>query len=840
MAETASGSAWLTIANGDNARFLTMIDGMLWAGTQAGGAVRWDSAGRYRQYLYPQDGLAANDVQAITKFDGKLWFATSRGLSSLGDDGRWVTYTAETTGGGLPSNNVTSLASAPDGSLWVGTRQVWDGASWSGGGLARYQNGEWHTYTTGDGIPSYNIVGVAVDQSARVWVVGQPHHVWVPAADITPAHWGLTNGGASVFADGGWTRYERNDRAASSLPNTNTFYAVTVDGLGNVWFGTAAGLLMYGPLGWSQWTVTGGGTSGNPVGSVGVGDDGRVWMSVLDPSGVGMSITILDTHGTPYDHSHDSLQDIPTDRLPAQTVQAILPLPGGSQAWIGMEEAAGNGAGLARIDGSGKVVERRVTTGLSSNYISTLAAAPDGSVWIGTGALDTLGRGHGLDIRGPDGSWSHYRTNTPSPTPATATTRPASRGDALVYIGLNTTGAIAAAFPGQVFTLPGDPTRYTIDGQYGFGAEGLLYIQPTLGQDVPGGTALYGTLQSVSSDTIAGIAFDKNGVAWVGARGDALNANRTRFVDGGLSRVTLGGATPQWQTFRSVTPPAAGLPSNNVSSVAIGPDGRVWVGTGSLRDSTGSGVAVLDPRSGAWTTYTAANGLASNNITAIVTTPEGDIWAAGASYWSDGKRIGGGVSRLRGSTWTSWTAETSALVADADEVRSLGRDRKGAIWAGGWHYDGPNLRATWPFVDAAASRFAGGEWSAWTFPHDGWISAIAPAPDGRLWAATSRGNPDIDAATGGLWVWDGRVWQRLSLPSGVTDSNIQSIAVAEDGSVWIGTVDHGVSRYNPGAAPPPATPSPTPSSTPTPAPTVPPATQTQRLYLPAISRATGK
>ncbi|MFN8482886.1 MAG: two-component regulator propeller domain-containing protein [Anaerolineae bacterium] len=846
LAPEASGSAWLTIANGDNVRFLTQIDGALWAGTEAGGAIRWDGPGRYRQYLYPQDGLAANDVRAITAYAGKLWFATSRGLSSLGDDGRWASYTTASTGGGLPSDDLTSLAVGPDGSLWIGTRQTWDGASWVGGGLARFQDGRWHTYTPTDGIPSLNVVGVAVDANARVWAVGQPHRVWVPASDTTPGHWELRNGGASVLTDGAWTRYERNDRVATSLPNTNMFYTVTPDRFGGVWFGTAAGLLMYGPRGWAQWTVTGGGSAGNPVTSVGVGDDGRVWMGVMDPAGYGLSLTILDTHGSPYDHSADTWHDIPAAALPAETVRAILPLTGGTQAWLGLQEHSGNGGGLARVSDNGAAAEQRLTTGLSSNYVSALAVAPDGALWIGTGAVDTPGRGHGLDIRGPDGSWSHYRANLPSTTPATTTTRAASGGDAVLYVALSDAAALDTAFPGQAFTLPGDPTRYSITNHYAIGGEGLLLIQPPLARDYPAGASLFPLLQTVASDTIAGIAFDKYGTAWVAARGDSLNTDRTRFADGGLSRVDTTGSTLQWQVYHSVTPGANGLPTNNVSAVAVGTDGRVWVGTGSLRDASGSGLAVLDPARRSWTTYTARDGLASNNITAVVTTPEGDVWAAGASYWSDGKRLGGGVSMLRGGTWTTWTSATSALVADADEVRSLGRDRKGAIWAGAWHYDGPDLRTAWPLVSAAANRFAAGEWTSWTFPRDGWVTALAAGPDGRLWAATSRGETEVDAAEGGLWVWDGRTWLRVSTPAGLMDKNIQSLTVAPNGSVWIGTVDHGLSRYNPAiaplptAAPPTATPSPTPPPTPTPAPTVPPDTQTERVYLPFIGRASSR
>jgi ligand-binding sensor domain-containing protein len=54
------------------------------------------------------------------------WFGTGGGVSRLGVDGRWQTYT---TADGLADNDVTDIAVGPDGALWFGT----------GGGASRYQ-----------------------------------------------------------------------------------------------------------------------------------------------------------------------------------------------------------------------------------------------------------------------------------------------------------------------------------------------------------------------------------------------------------------------------------------------------------------------------------------------------------------------------------------------------------------------------------------------------------------------------------------------------------------------------------------------------------------------------
>ena len=64
--------------------------------------------------------------------------------------------------------------------------------------------------------------------------------------------------------------------------------------------------------------------------------------------------------------------------LPQNSVHAITQRRDGF-LWFGTEE------GLARFDGNQfKTFNRRAFQGLASDYISALAADPDGSLWIAT------------------------------------------------------------------------------------------------------------------------------------------------------------------------------------------------------------------------------------------------------------------------------------------------------------------------------------------------------------------------------------------------------------------------------------------------------------------------
>lgn len=73
--------------------------------------------------LLPRDGdrsWAPVDVRAVEfDYDGQLWFASPQGLGSLDEmTGAWRLYDRHD---GLPWNDFTSLAAAPDGSIWAGT-----------------------------------------------------------------------------------------------------------------------------------------------------------------------------------------------------------------------------------------------------------------------------------------------------------------------------------------------------------------------------------------------------------------------------------------------------------------------------------------------------------------------------------------------------------------------------------------------------------------------------------------------------------------------------------------------------------------------------------------------
>jgi ligand-binding sensor domain-containing protein len=124
----------------------------------------------------------------------------------------WTTYGLED---GLPTDDVTALAVAPDGSVWIGTFQ---------GGAAVFDGASWTTYAQEDGLAfhsSIEAVAVAPDGAA----------------------WFGTDNGLSRFDGQSWTTFTDADG-----PIGETILGITVASDGSMLFGTYAMAPVEGPL----------------------------------------------------------------------------------------------------------------------------------------------------------------------------------------------------------------------------------------------------------------------------------------------------------------------------------------------------------------------------------------------------------------------------------------------------------------------------------------------------------------------------------------------------------------------------------------------------------------
>ena len=212
-------------------------DGNVWAssGGEFGGAVRWD--GKRWERVGAKQGLTEEKINRIFYLPelggraGELWFlVTLPHLQGKPDAAGAFRKTKNgfeqwTTKQGLLHNAVYSLARAPDGSRWFGSKA----------GLTRLQDGEPpRHWGTNEGVAGTRIQEVLPDRKGRVWFVHKvlggvgvldpadglrkPHYFGVKDGLPSEEAWGLledrqgriwvsTKSGVATWAGGPWVKF---------------------------------------------------------------------------------------------------------------------------------------------------------------------------------------------------------------------------------------------------------------------------------------------------------------------------------------------------------------------------------------------------------------------------------------------------------------------------------------------------------------------------------------------------------------------------------------------------------------------------------------------------------
>lgn len=217
----------------------------------AGVSALWDTL----QVPAPVSGVAG----LFEDRAGGFWFG-GQGAARYWN-GSWTTYTAASTGGGLPDDNVTAMLEDHLGRMWFGTYSK---------GVARLDSGIWKNYSTATGLPSNQIYALVEDRLGRVWIGhdaglsvfdgntitsyttanGLPYdRVLSIVEDQDGAMWFGTIDGLSRFANGSWTTFNQLQGLADGR-----VYWLSLDRAGHVWAGTGGGLSEYLDGRWHTWT----------------------------------------------------------------------------------------------------------------------------------------------------------------------------------------------------------------------------------------------------------------------------------------------------------------------------------------------------------------------------------------------------------------------------------------------------------------------------------------------------------------------------------------------------------------------------------------------------------
>ncbi len=208
------------------ASVLTLLEdreGNLWAGTETGGLhILRDQ--RFRT-LDVREGLSSDATTTVVEDTaGTLWVGTNgSGLNRLrrseagngnptGNKPRTNLVRSYSVRDGLLSDVILSLATAPNGDLWVGTPD----------GLNRIHGGSIASFTSADGLPDDFIRSLSMDSDGTLWI-GTRH--------------GLTHWSGSPRSTPHLETYTQADGLGSDLVG-----AMVRDAKGDLWVATLAGL----------------------------------------------------------------------------------------------------------------------------------------------------------------------------------------------------------------------------------------------------------------------------------------------------------------------------------------------------------------------------------------------------------------------------------------------------------------------------------------------------------------------------------------------------------------------------------------------------------------------
>jgi len=376
--------------------------------------------------------------------------------------------------------------------------------------------------------------------------------------------------------------------------------------------------------------------------------------------------------------------------------------------WLGTE------AGLIRFNGLHfRIWNQWNTPGWKSSHILSIRQDSKGIFWIGSG-------GDGL-YRWQQGKWSFFRSAA-GPPGSTITALAGDRSGAL-WIGSDRG---LSRIQGETLTLVrplsqvGQPRHLYIDSrqQLWIAAEPGVSVIRSLSPE----KSL--TIEPVSTDPAVIVSEDGNGGIWAG--GDGLRRIEPQSPP-----------LPEW---------AAAVADRQVSALATGKKGRLWIGT------YGDGLFLAC--SGKIRHYDTQTGLSDDFITSLIEDPAGTLWIGTEA---------GGLIRMKPRQARTESTFPGLSGMGTGPVLS---DARGTLWIGTMQNG----------LYAFQGQRSAGHWTAKAgLPHDTVLSLGESG--GTIWIGTAAGLCRI------------RNFQveRIPIPGFSPQPAIATILPQEPGRLWLGT-----------------------------------------------------
>lgn len=456
--------------------------------------------------------------------------------------------------------------------------------------------------------------------------------------------------------------------------------------------------------------------------------------------------------------------------LPQNIVQAQAQTRDGF-VWLGTE------VGLVRFDGSNfALFDQNSKPALPGNDVQCLLGTDDGALWIGTsdglarfqnGSITTFTTANGLPGNSIRALWQGNKDTVDVSTQNGSAAIIGSRivplmvrpvdgppvlfhselaNESYVFVRTTEINIVAKDHSQRTFVVGKDLPGTRIQTAYA-DREGTLWIGTNGGlvRYTNGKIDRFPVTDPLASTSILSILEDHEGNLWVGTETSGLHILRD-------------------ERFRTIGT-HDGLSSDATTTVVEDNSGTLWVGT------AGSGLNAItrkDAALGKVKVYTVREGLTSDIILSLATAPNGDLWVGTPD----------GLNRIRKGTITSF------ITADGlpdDFIRSLLVDPDGSLWIG--------TRRGLAHATFASSSMHVDTYTQATGLGSDLVGAMARDGHGNLWVATLAGLSRLTGPTH-------PAISNYTSADGLSSNVITALLVRNNGTLLIGTQDHGWNIWN--------------------------------------------
>ncbi|QMW04554.1 ligand-binding sensor domain-containing protein [Spirosoma foliorum] len=269
------------------------------------------------------------------------------------------------------------------------------------------------------------------------------------------------------------------------------------------------------------------------------------------------------------------------------------------------------------------------------------------------------------------------------------------------------------------------------------------------------------TRDGLNSNAVFSMVEDKKGNIWIGT-----NAGLSRYDGKTFTYIPLS-FTKGVYVYPATSPNTEIATENFVTSSLADHTGKLWFGTD-------NGVYCYDGK--VFTRFLADQQVINNNglklqlVQCIVEDKQGNIWFTTKLE---------GVCRYDGKSIINYKPDNEGW------FRGLLADKSGAIWVG------TRYRGIYRYDGKAFTKIVqNGSIDSCT------VLSIIQDKLGNIWFGTEAGDESKRATEGGVWRYDGKVFQNLSTKDDLSHPAVWSILEDKSGNFWIGTRNTGLSRYD--------------------------------------------